>query len=84
LIYQKSNNDKIAAITHVRNLFGNEYEGGRYVLTFELCQVSSNEKEYQMTREAMSAINREMELSANESFLNWYAVFPKHLIFRMF
>lgn len=70
LIYQKPNNATIAAITHVRNLFGNEYEGGRYVLTFELCQASSREKEYQMTREAMSAINREMALSADESFLD--------------
>ncbi len=70
LAYKKSTDELINAITHVRNLTGNTFESGRYVLTFELCSTSSKEKEYQMTREAMSAINREMELSPDERFLD--------------
>lgn len=70
VIYKKANDEHIVAVTHIRNLTGNTYEGGRYVLTFELCYPSPTEKQYQMTREAMSAINKEMTLSANESFLD--------------
>ncbi len=70
LIYQKSNKDKIVAITHVRNLSGSEYGSGCYVFTFELSEALSKEEEYKMKRDAVSAINREMALSVDESFLD--------------
>ena len=70
LVYKKSNEEEITAITHVRNFPEEVYERGRYALTFELRETSPKEKEYQMTRDAMSAINREMVLSADERFLD--------------
>lgn len=71
LIYKKQCGKELSAITHARNIPpDNNYEEGRFILTFELCKTSTKEKEYQMTREAVSAINREMALSANERFLD--------------
>ena len=70
LVYKKSNEEEVTAITHVRNFPEEVYGRGRYILTFELRETSPKEKEYQMTRDAMSAINREMVLSADERFLD--------------
>lgn len=68
-VYLKQNNEQKLAITHFRRLVNDNGLGKRFVLTFEPLE-SSKEREYQLAKDAMLAINEEIPTCTDEYVLD--------------